>query len=96
MKKQFHVGDLLSITSGLLLSGRGMEGFYEILNFMTGHDLLTHSLPAAADICKPVLLQQHPWLAKIDCTGVTEDNYEAFIEQVETKYGATHTVRTVE
>lgn len=60
--RSFHLGDLLTITTGLLLSPRGMEGVYDILDFMTGGSLFTHQLPRAADECKPSLLAQHPCL----------------------------------
>lgn len=46
--KRFHLGDVLSITTGHLLSPRHMEGVYEILNHMTGDQLFTHQLPRAS------------------------------------------------
>lgn len=60
--KDFHLGDVLSITTGVLVSFRSMEGIYDILNFMTGDDLFTHQLPRATDECKPHLLEQFPEL----------------------------------
>lgn len=61
--KEFHLGDVLSITTGRLVSPRHMDGVYEILNFMTGEDLFTHQLPRASDECKPFLIEQFPQLA---------------------------------
>lgn len=58
--KRFHIGDILSITTGRLLSPRGMEAVYEILDFMTDDSLFTHQLPRVSDECKPYLLQQLP------------------------------------
>lgn len=44
--KTFHLGDILTITTGRLVSPRHMEGVYDILNWMTGEDLLvTHQIP---------------------------------------------------
>lgn len=60
--KKFYLGDVLSVTTGRLLSPRGMDGVYDILNFMTGDNLFTHQLPRAVDECKPHLLRQHPEL----------------------------------
>lgn len=63
--KPFHIGDVLSITTGLLVSPRHMQGVYEILNHMTGDNLFTHQLPRAANVCGPVLLSDHPWLKEM-------------------------------
>ncbi len=62
MKKQFHLGDVLSVAIDRLVSLRHMDGVYDILNFMTGDDLLIHELPRASDECKPYLLKQFPQL----------------------------------
>jgi hypothetical protein len=64
-KKSFALGDILSITTGRLVSTRHMEGVYEILNFMTGANLFTHQLPAASRECEPELLKQFPQLGSI-------------------------------
>ena len=60
--KQFHLGDVLSITTGRLVSPRHIDGVYDILNFMTGDNLFTHQLPRASDECKPYLVEQFPQL----------------------------------
>lgn len=64
--RQFHLGDALSITTDFLLSPRGMEGIYDLLNFMTGDQLFTHQLPRAQKECRPWLLRQHPQLDTSD------------------------------
>lgn len=63
--REFDISDVLSITTGYLVSRRHMDGVYEILNFMTGDNLFTHALPRASRECEPVLLAQHPDLADI-------------------------------
>jgi hypothetical protein len=62
MTRDFHIGDVLSITTGRLLAPAGMDAVYRILNHLTGGHLYTHQLPRAADECKPSLIRQHPWL----------------------------------
>lgn len=47
---KFHIGDVLSITTGRLLSPSGMEGIYKILDFMMVRELSTLKLPAAAKV----------------------------------------------
>lgn len=61
-KKTFCLGDVLSITTGRLLSPRHIEGVYDILNFMTDDNLFTHQLPRASKKCAPFLLKQFPEL----------------------------------
>lgn len=63
--KTFHLGDILSITTSRLVSPRHMQGVYDILNWMTGDDLMTHQLPRAARECEGALLDQHPDLAAV-------------------------------
>lgn len=58
--REFHLGDILSITTGLLVSPRRMEGVYDILNFLTGDNLFTHQLPRACSACKPFLFNRFP------------------------------------
>lgn len=65
VSRSFHLGDILSISDGHLLSPSGISGVYDILNFMTGADLMTHQLPRASRECRPYLLQQHPELASV-------------------------------
>jgi hypothetical protein len=63
--KAFHVGDILTITTGRLVSPRHVDGIYDICNFMTGDNLFTHQLPRAMDECAPSLRKQFPDLARI-------------------------------
>lgn len=63
--KLFHISDVLSITTGRLVSTRHMQGVYEILNYMTGENLYTHQLPRASRECAPAILAAHPDLATI-------------------------------
>jgi hypothetical protein len=64
-QRYFHLGDILTITTGLLVSPRHVGGIYDILNFMTGDNLFTHQFPRAMDECQPVLLAQHPQLRAV-------------------------------
>jgi hypothetical protein len=64
--KDFHLGDILTITTGRLVSPRHIEGVYDILGWMTGESLFTHQLPRVAKEACPVLLAAHPQLASVD------------------------------
>lgn len=66
MKRSFHLGDVLSITTGKLVSPRHVDGIYDILNWMTQDNLFTHQLPRASRECEPWLLRQHPELRGVE------------------------------
>ncbi len=91
--RDFDISDVLSITTGCLVSTRHIDGVYDILNFMTGESLFTHALPRASRICGPVLLQQHPQLAAVDASGVDTTNWQAWLAAQRQAFGDTFTVQ---
>lgn len=64
--RTFDLGDVLTVTTGRLVSRRGVEAIYDVLNHMTGDNLMTHQLPRACGECAPEILRQHPDLADVD------------------------------
>jgi hypothetical protein len=60
------LGDILSVTTGRLVSRDHIGGVYKILDYMTGDSLFTHQLPRASSECRPALLAQHPQLGEIE------------------------------
>lgn len=67
--KEFHLGDVLSVTTGWMLSPRGMDGLLDIINFTLALDGryrldggLPFSLLFAANKCKEELFRQFPQL----------------------------------
>lgn len=85
--KLFHLGDILSITTGIMMSPRHMDGIADILKFMTGDVLYTHQLPRARLECAPFLLKQHPQLENISFEPITAENYSAVLEGLCAEYG---------
>lgn len=63
--REFHIGDIISVTDGHTVSPRHIGGVYDILGWMTGESLMTHQLPRASDECLPSLAAQHPDIAAI-------------------------------
>jgi len=63
--KQFHIGDILSIIDGHLVSPTRMDGIYAILGWMTDSEggLWTHQLLRAAEDVRPTLVEVFPDLA---------------------------------
>lgn len=75
--RTFHLGDILTVTTGRLVSPRHMDGIYDILGWMTGESLFTHQLPRAAGECQGPLLAQHPDLAAVEVPESFGDGPEA-------------------
>jgi len=90
----FHIGDILTITTGRLVSPRHVDGIYDICNFMTGDNLYTHQLPRAMGECAPSLREQFPDLAAItvpeDLSG--EDAVSAWVAGQVQAHGETREV----
>ena len=84
---KFHIGDVVSVTTGKLLSPRKMEGIYEILDFLTGDSLYTHELPFASKFTKPYLLSQHPELSEINKDEINTENYKEKLDALVAEYG---------
>jgi len=84
MERAFHIGDVLSITTGKLVSLRHIEGIYDILGFMTGENLMTHQLPRACREVATEILRQHPDLAAVSAPTLTPETWRLWLdEQVE-------------
>lgn len=82
------LADLLSVSTGRLLSHDHMGGVYRVLNFLTGDSLMTHQLPAACEAMRPVLLEQLPWLAEVvPPAEATNDEVLAWRDWAEVEYG---------
>lgn len=64
--KQFHVGDLLSVTTGRIVARRHVDALYDLLGHMTGDSPFTHQLPRFGDECKPWLYRWFPELESVD------------------------------
>lgn len=96
--RDFHIGDVLSITTGMLVSPSRMRGIYQILNWMTGDNLFTHQLPRASAECAGPLLEQHPDLAGVQVPDEFECEahvMEWLAKQVE-RYGETRPVAPID
>lgn len=87
--RDFHLGDILSITTGRLVSLTHIGGVYEILNFMTGDSLFTHQLGRASNECRPHLLKQHPQLAEIAEPDLTPETFRAWLDEQIARFGET-------
>ena len=98
--KTFHLGDILSITTGRLVSPRHIGGVYDILGWMTGESLFTHQIPRASRECEGPLLAQHPDLAEVTVPaefgngseGSAKEAVESWLAEQVAVYGETREV----
>lgn len=93
----FHIGDLLTISTDILLcpSTPPVEGVYKILNHMHGTSLFTHQLVEAADVAKPHLAAQFPWLAGLTPVGDTAAELLAWRDRCAEQFGEYHNVEPI-
>jgi hypothetical protein len=90
------LADILSITTGRLLSRQHMGGIYTLLDYMTGDALMTHQLPRASDACAPALLEQHPQLVGVSPPeGIDVPDLMAWLVNAEQRYGEMLPVRSI-
>ena len=93
------LGDVLSVTTGSLVSRDHIGGVYRVCDFMTGVPNMTHQLGRVSEQIRPVIFAQHPWLAAIEAPawdfpeGATQDECAAIVYgwlgQMEELHGAT-------
>lgn len=65
MSKTFHLGDLLSVTTGTLLAPNKMRGVSALLEHLTGVRLDIHQLLLASEVCAPLMVKDRPWLGDL-------------------------------
>lgn len=92
---RLHISDVLTVTTGILVSTRHMEGVYDTLDYLTGSQLFTHQLPKAAEIAKPYLFEQHPLLKEVSSEHVNKDNWKQWLDEQIAKFGEYLEVKTI-
>jgi hypothetical protein len=92
--REFHIGDILSVTTGRLVSPDHIDGIYKILNWMSGESLMTHQLPRVSRECEGPLLLQHPDLAAVVVPDDLKDEVGVlgWLESLYPAYGRTRLV----
>jgi hypothetical protein len=91
--RDFHIGDILSITTGRLVSPRHIDGVYDILNWMTGDNLFTHQLPRAMVECAPALRAQLPTLDTVPVPdNLNENTWRKWMDRTVHEFGEMHPV----
>lgn len=63
--KTFHIGDILSVTTGCMVSPSHIGGVYALCDWMTGEQNFTHQLPRVSREIEPQLRADFPDLAAV-------------------------------
>ena len=94
MKRSFHLGDLVSVVTGRLVSPRHMDGIYDVADFVTGEAHFTHQLPRACKEITPELVRQHPWLAAVTVPEWVSDQAtcDRWLARATARWGTEHEV----
>ena len=85
--KRFHLGDVLTVTTGKLLSPAGMTGVYAILKHLTGEPIFTHQIGRVLGEATPHLLAQFPALAAETGEDVTPEGHSLWLVEKSRIYG---------
>lgn len=86
MQQQFSVADILTVTTGRLYSN--MEKLYELLDFLTQENLMTHHLPIAAQFVKEQLISQlSPTLQDLCKEWEHTEDWQDKVEQANNLFG---------
>lgn len=92
-QRTFDLSDVLTVTTGALISTRQVDGLYDIMGYVTGDESIsTIGLAMMADSAKQTILQQHPQLASVtfpDIKKVAASDREKFISDWLSKQKAT-------
>lgn len=99
--KDFHISDLLSITTGRLVSKSGMDGIFNILNYMENDNLSTIGLTVVKDKHTATLDNLYPQLSEnslkielqqldnaLDISNNTEKTVSEWVKSLEDKLGS--------
>ena len=94
--REFALGDVLSvINDGAILSERGVDGIYDILDYMTGENLHNHQSSRVLGECSPALREQLPNLAEVQIPELDRDpeRLRSWLGQIALEHGEKHPVR---
>jgi hypothetical protein len=99
--KQFHISDVLSVSTGVLVSNPRLEGYYAIMGHIIGYvGINTIGLAAHAAAAKKFLEDTMPWVKDVPFSalaeGLTREErgqcVDRFVKEAATTYGAYHDV----
>ncbi len=94
MAREFHLGTLLSVTTGAMVCPTGNpKEFFDLLNYMTADNLDPHEVADAMKECRPFLFRQFPFLANIKLQETNSENFKEWLSHQVELYGETFVVQ---
>ena len=97
---EIPLGDILSVTTGKLVSRDHIGGVYNLCNFITGASNITHQLPRVADEIRPEIFKQHPKLINLNMSEypkqLTEESVKEWLTKQEAIFGKTLQLQAME
>jgi hypothetical protein len=61
---------------------------HELIEYVLGHAVMTHVLPAVIEQVRPLLTAQFPQLEQVDCSSVTPESYLEWIDEIVASHGS--------
>lgn len=92
-EKTFHISDILSVTTGRLVSTRHLDGVYDVIGHLVGRDVWTHELVVYAEQAKEECCKQLGWPSEVpEATDEDMKDIPGWLAKLEEKYGSEHTL----
>lgn len=85
--KVFHLGDILSVTTDVLLSPRYLFGVYDVVGYLIYSAPTVDELPEAMERCRGYIFQQHPALRDVEVRSVEFENWRGWLQVQTDRYG---------
>jgi 2-keto-3-deoxy-6-phosphogluconate aldolase len=95
MKKEFHLGDVLSVITGRAISPTHMEGIMTITDYLMRREVSIIELPETSNKCRQALLEQFPQFTSINSDEITLENWESWLDEKVKVYGETLMVEPI-
>jgi hypothetical protein len=92
-ERAWHLGDILSVVTGILVAPDGMVAVAALLDFLTGDQLFTHQLPRAGEVCGPWLRELFPDLAGVDAGEMPAGDVAGWLAGMVARFGERRVVR---
>lgn len=91
-EREFALGDILSVTTGIVVSRDGFQGVMRVMGFLY-EGIGTIAMAMMAEPCKQALLAQHPQLASVSARDLNPgDDAESWLREQESIFGSTLTL----
>jgi hypothetical protein len=95
----FHIGEILTIITNILLSIYKEQGVFDLLAYMVDEPIYEFQVPRLMQECKPALLAQFPefeGLEELLVGKVTEENWLLVLNELVDEFGGFREVEKID